>query len=373
MGQIPVILTLIVIAIYFETQTGGIFLNSRNLTNLVQQIVTIGTVSLAAVLVLLIGEIDLSLASVAYFAGGIMAVLSVNHHVAAGPAIILALLVGLLVGLINGVLVAIVRVPSFIVTLAGSIFYFGLLLHILSPNTSVAVLDPAILALQSNYLEPVVGIVLPLAIAALYALTVIRNRIRRERRGLKVTPWSRVVGELVLMFVLVIAVVAIFSNYLGVPLSAAILVGLILIFWLVMRFTTFGRHVYAVGGNAEAARRAGISVVGIRIAVFALASTLAAAGGILETSRQTAAQTQIDQTLLLNAIAAAVIGGVSLFGGRGSVWAVVLGALVIGSIANGLTLMSQPPDVQQIVEGAVLIVAVTADALLRRRSAISGR
>jgi D-xylose transport system permease protein len=141
---------------------------------------------------------------------------------------------------------------------------------------------------------------------------------------------------------------------------------LIALFWLIMTKTSFGRHVYAVGGSAEAARRAGINVVGIRMACFTLCSTLAAVGG-------TAVASQIDPVLLLNAIAAAVIGGVSLFGGRGSVWAVVLGALIIGSLVNGLALLSQGTDVSEMVEGVVLLIAVSVDALVRRAQQRTGR
>ncbi|HKD73994.1 MAG TPA: inner-membrane translocator, partial [Ktedonobacterales bacterium] len=148
---------------------------------------------------------------------------------------------------------------------------------------------------------------------------------------------------------------------------------LVLIVWMVLRFTTFGRHVYATGGNTEAARRAGINVVMVRVTVFALASMLAAAAGILESSREISAAAQVDPTLLLNAIAAAVIGGVSLFGGRGSPWAVFMGGLVIVGLLNGLSLRSASGDIQQMIEGAVLILAIMLDAVIRRRNAVSGR
>jgi D-xylose transport system permease protein len=148
-----------------------------------------------------------------------------------------------------------------------------------------------------------------------------------------------------------------------------LLIGLILAFFLVMRRTAFGLHIYAVGGNPEAARRAGVDIVRLRIIVFTLASTLAALGGIFQASRQLSATSAIDPTLVLNAIAAPVIGGVSLFGGRGSVWAVILGSLIVGSLLNGLALTGQGTDVEQMVECGVLLVAVIADALVRRRSA----
>ncbi|MGZ3584139.1 MAG: ABC transporter permease subunit, partial [Ktedonobacterales bacterium] len=159
-----------------------------------------------------------------------------------------------------------------------------------------------------------------------------------------------------------------FDNYLGVPLTTMIMIGIILVVWLITTKTAFGRHIYAVGGNAEASRRAGIKIVGLRVAIFAMASTLAAVGGILEVSREVSAPAQLDQTLLLNAIAAAVIGGVSLFGGRGSVWGVVLGALIVGSLINGLTLTGQPASVELMAEGVVLLVAVLIDTVVRRRS-----
>ncbi len=183
----------------------------------------------------------------------------------------------------------------------------------------------------------------------------------------------QVVLQIVVATVLVVGAVVVFQSYQGVPYAAAILFALIVLFWLIMTRTSFGRHVYAVGGSAEAARRAGINVVGIRIACFTLCSTLAAVGGILLASRGTAVASLIDPVLLLNAIAAAVIGGVSLFGGRGSVWAVVLGALIIGSLVNGLALQNQGTDVSEMVEGAVLLIAVTVDALVRRAQQRTGR
>jgi len=171
--------------------------------------------------------------------------------------------------------------------------------------------------------------------------------------------------------VLVEGAVVLFESYNGVPYTAAIVFGLIAIFWILLTKTSFGRHMYAVGGNAEAARRAGINVIYIRIMAFTLCSALAAVGGIILASRSLSVQSQVPATLLLDAIAAAVIGGVSLFGGRGSVWSIVLGMLIIGSLENGLDLKSQPVEVKEMIEGAVLLLAVTVDAVLRRIQARS--
>jgi D-xylose transport system permease protein len=369
LGQIPVFIGLIIIAIYFQIAGNGFFLTPQNLTNLVQQIITIAIVSLAAVLVLLIGEIDLSLAAVSALCGAFMGVLSARHDFPAWAAILVAILAGLVIGAINGFFISVLRMPSFIVTLAALIFYQGLLLAVLFPQTTLPIRDDAITNIAVTYLPEYLGIGIPVALAVIYSLSLVISRAARQRAGLPVMTVGQLVFRIGLVAVIVISLVTYFDNYLGVPLVAIILVALIITFWLITTRTRFGRHIYAVGGNAEAARRAGIRVVGLRIMIFSLASMLAAIGGILLASRQVSAASAIDQTLLLSAIAAAVIGGVSLFGGRGSVWAVVLGSLIVGSLENGLDLIGQSTAVKNMVEGVVLLVAVLIDALTRRRNA----
>jgi D-xylose transport system permease protein len=373
LGFIPVLMTLALITLYFQLTTSGVFLQARNLTNLTQQIVVISILSTAAVLVLLLGEIDLSLAAVAQACAAVMATLSVYQNWGAIAAILAALITGAVIGLINGFFIAVLRVPSFIVTLAGSIGYAGFLLLVLGRQTTLIVRDPVIRSLAPTYLNPVWGWGLPIALAALYAIGVWYERRKRLRAGLPVKHPTMIIAQIAAVFALVVLVVFLFQTYQGVPQSVMISLGIVVAFWLVLRKTPFGRHLYAVGGSEEAARRAGINVIGMKIAVFTLASTLAAIAGIMLTSRSTAVATQISSTLLLNAIAAAVIGGVSLFGGRGSVWAVILGALVIGSLDNGLDLLNQDQSVKNIVQGAVLVLAVTADALVRRANPVKGK
>jgi D-xylose transport system permease protein len=376
LGFIPVVLTLIVVVIYFSISTGGLFLKPENLSNLVQQIVTFGILGLGVIMVLLLGEIDLSIAAVSVYASVVMAVLAERHGVPPLVAMLAGLLAGALAGFINGIFVAIVRVPSFIVTLAASIFYSGLLLFLLAPQSTLIISNSFILAIAGtpvSFLPDYLGVGLPLIAVVLYAISLIVSYVRRRRAGLRTVSLLQVIVQIVVAALLVGGAVAIFESYHGVPYEAAILFGLIALFWLIMTKTSFGRHVYAVGGSAEAARRAGINVVAIRIVCFTLCSTLAAVGGIVFASYGTAVASQIDPTLLLNAIAAAVIGGVSLFGGRGSVWAVVLGALIIGSLVNGLALMNQSAAVSEMVEGVVLLIAVTVDALIRRAQQRTGR
>jgi D-xylose transport system permease protein len=305
-----------------------------------------------------------------------MAVLSERMGASALVAILLALLAGALVGFVNGVFVAILRVPSFIVTLAGSIGYAGLLLNLLNGQSTLIIRNNFIVAIAgtpTSFLPNSLGIGLPTIAVLLYVGSLILSYTRRKRAGLRTTALPQLIAQSVIAVILVEGAVILFQNYNGVPYSTALLFGLIALFWLIMTKTSFGRYVYAVGGNAEAARRAGINVVWIRIAAFTLCSTLAALGGIVAASRGLSVASQIQPTLLLDAIAAAVIGGVSLFGGRGSVWAVVLGALIIGSLENGLNLKSQGADIKEIVEGVVLLIAVTVDAVVRRLQARSGR
>ncbi len=370
LGVIPVVLAMVLIAGFFQIYSPGhIFLSPRNLTELIGQIITIGTLSLGAVLVLLIGEIDLSLAVVSALCGGVMGVLSARAGWSAPAAILGGLAAGIIIGLVNGFFVAVARMPSFIVTLAGLIGFQGLLLKILEPQTTLPIRDNFINSVSVAYLPDWLGFALPIAGLVLYVASQIYGRIVRQRNGLSLQPIGRFTLQIGIVSVLVLVILFLFESYQGVPVPAVILISLIVIFWLITTRTAFGRHIFAVGGNAEAARRAGISVVGLRVALFALASALAAVGGMLEASREFSAPAAPESTLLLDAIAAAVIGGVSLFGGRGSVWAVVLGSLIVGSLENGLDLIGQPAATKLMVEGAVLLVAVLADAVLRRRNA----
>ncbi len=368
LGQLPVFIGLILVAIIFQIASGGFFFLPENLSGLADQAVAYAVVGVAAVLVLLIGEIDLSLAAVAYFCGAVTGVLSVRQHWSAAEAIAAGILMGVAIGLVNGFFVAVLRMPSFIVTLAGLIFYQGALSHILQPQTTLQIFDPTIDGIEFYTLPTYVGILVPAVVLVIYAAFVLIGRARRQRAGLPAQSIPQLALQLGLPVVITALVVYAFDSFQGVPLPTVITVGVIVLFWLITTKTSFGRHIYAVGGNAEAARRAGIRIVGLRIAIFTLASTVAAVGGLLIIARGNSAPALVNQYLLLNAIAAAVIGGVSLFGGRGLVWGVVLGALIVGSLLNGLSLLNVGPDVVEMTEGGVLLAAVLVDAIARRRS-----
>jgi D-xylose transport system permease protein len=373
LGSLPVVFGLIAVWAYFQHANSN-FLSSGNLTNLMLQIASFGTISVGVVLVLLLGEIDLSVGYVSGLAAATMAVLNVKSDWPAVWAIVAGLAVGAGIGLLQGLWVTKLRVPSFVVTLAGFLAWQGALLHVLGETGSINVTDDTITALAGTFYSDAVGWALAALAIGATVLAVAMRRRRSRAAGLVGVPLRDDIFMVVVVSVGTIAAVAMFNDDRGVPLAVLIFVGFVVFFDFLTRRTVFGRHLFAVGGNAEAARRAGIRVDRVRTVVFVLASTMAAAGGILAASRLLAAnQSSGSGDILLNSIAAAVIGGTSLFGGRGSAWSALLGALVIGSIANGMDLIGQESDIKFMVTGAVLLVAATIDAVSRRGRQAAGR
>lgn len=376
LGFIPVLVTLIIIIVFFQIITNGLFFNTGNLTNLFLQNAQIGLVGLGGILVLLLGEIDLSMAAVSTLCGVVMGVLSERVGLPPWLSIPGGLLAGALAGFLNGYFIAVLRIPSFIVTLASSIAYSGLLITLLQGQATLLIQNSFISSIAgspASFFPDSLGIGLPTAAVLIYVIYRVLNYRRRASLGLRNPSLPQFLAYLIIPVVLVEGLVILFESNHGVPYSTGILFGAIILFWILLTKTSWGRHVYAVGGNKEAARRAGISIVAIQLSVFTLCSALAAVGGIIEASLTFSAQTQVSPFLLLNAIAAAVIGGVSLFGGKGSVWAIVLGMLIIGSLSNGLALKNLGTDALEIIEGLVLLAAVTADAVIRRLQMRTGR
>jgi D-xylose transport system permease protein len=373
LGSLPVIIGLIIIWTVFAVSEEN-FLTAGNLTNLMLQIAGLGIIATGVVMVLLLGEIDLSVGIVSGLAASVMAVLSVKQDWPGWAAIVAALLVGLGAGLFQGVFITFFRVPSFVVTLAGLLGFQGLLLYVLGDTGTINLTDSQILDLANTFYSDYVGWIIAIVLLVPYVLLTLNGYRRRFAAGLDAGPPILLGLRMAVVIAGVIVAVLIFNADRGVPLAVLIFIGIVILVDFVLRHTAFGRHVYAVGGNAEAARRAGISLSRIRLIVFASCSTLAAAGGVLLASRLFAVnQGSGGSDLLLNAIAAAVIGGVSLFGGRGTAWAALLGALVIGSISNGMDLMALDSDIKFMVTGAVLLLAVTVDATARRGRQQAGR
>jgi D-xylose transport system permease protein len=373
LGSLRVLILLAIVWAIFQSQESR-FLSSTNLVNLSLQITAVGLISVGVVLVLLLGEIDLSVGAVSGLCASIAAVLAVKHGWPAGAAILLAIGVGALIGTFQGFISTKFGIPTFVVTLAGLLGWQGAQLKVLG-ETGTVNLNPGLFTdLAGKFLSDSVGWIVAIAAIAAFAAAVISGRQRRVKTGLT-APTPLLIG----IRIGAVAVASLLAVYIvnqdrGVPIAALILVGFVAIFDFITRRTRFGRHIYAVGGNMEAARRAGINVFRVRVAVFALASSMAAVGGIMAASRLLAVnQSSGGSDLLLNAIAGPVIAGTSLFGGRGNVWSALLGALVIGSISNGMDLLAYTSATKFMVTGAVLLGAVVLDSAARMGRAASGR
>jgi D-xylose transport system permease protein len=373
LGALPVVLGLAVIWVIFWIANDR-FLTPENLTNLVLQTAATGTISVGVVLVLLLGEIDLSVGAVSGVTAAIMAVLNVKHGVPGWLAILAGLAAGAAIGAFQGFWVTRFRIPAFVVTLAGLLAWTGALLFVLGSTGTVNISDKAITGLANTFFIPLDAWLLAVVVVAVYTAAKLWERRRRTAAGLPVPPLQNLVTRVVILAVAALATAAVLAAGRGLPLALMIFGGLVVLTDLLIRRTRFGRHVLAVGGNAEAARRAGIQVNNVRLVVFTLASTLAAAGGILAASRLFAVnQSSGASDTLLNSIAAAVIGGTSLFGGRGSAYSALLGGLVIFSIDNGMNLLGVESNLKFVVTGTVLLLAATVDALSRRGRLAAGR
>jgi D-xylose transport system permease protein len=290
------------------------------------------------------------------------------------PSIAAAIAVGIALGAFQGLWITKLRVPSFVVTPAGLLAWQGALLYVLGGTGTINITNEGIIDLTATFFGPVISWALALGALGIYLLSVLLTRARRQAAGVPLASGFVVAFRFIALSIVVVGATAMFGRDRGLPLAAVILVGFVIFFDQLTRRTRWGRHLYAVGGNAEAARRAGISVDGIRLAVFTICSAMAAVGGVLAASRLLAVnQSSGGSDLLLNSIAAAVIGGTSLFGGRGSAWSALLGALVIGSISNGMDLLNVQSPVKFMVTGAVLLAAVTIDAVSRRGRVTAGR
>ncbi len=373
LGSLPVVVGLALIWFIFS-MVNPRFLSPGNLTNLMLQIAAMGTISAGLVLVLLLGEIDLSAGVVSGLSAAVMAILSVKHGWPAVPALLAGLATGAAVGTFHGLWITRLRVPSFVVTLAGFLGWQGALLHVLGETGTVNLLDDFIIRLAGTFFPPPAAWAVTLVALAVHCTVILTGRRGRAAAGLHVQPWRTDLMRLVVPSAVLVAATTVFTLDRGMPLAVVLFVGIVLVLDQMLWNSRFGRHTFAVGGNAEAARRAGIPVQRVRVLIYMLASMLAAAGGILAGSRLMAVnQSSGSGDVLLNAIAAAVIGGTSLFGGRGSAWSAVLGALVIGSISNGMDLLALSSSVKFMVTGGVLLVAASVDAISRKGRQASGR
>jgi D-xylose transport system permease protein len=377
LGPAPVVFALAVIVVYFS-QSAPNFFTAPNFNNIITQTAGTTMIAFGVVFVLLLGEIDLSVA----YVSGLCAVVAAEAQLPDGAhlpglvAIGLAVLTGLVIGAFQGSVVALVGVPSFVVTLAGFLMWQGVIIERVEESGAIIIQDSWINNTANYFFSHRAGWILAVILSAVYVVAVLSGYWANRRHGIRLRDPVLFGLRLVLPPALIFLVVAI-SNHderRGLPLALVIVMVALFALTYIAKRTTFGRHVYAVGGNAEAARRAGINVARIRILVFMIAGAMSALGGIILAARLNSVDlNQGGGTLLIDAIAAAVIGGTSLFGGRGEIRNALFGALVIKTIENGLNTKGYSQGIIFIVTGAILLFAVTLDAVARRLQAKSGR
>ncbi|MDQ0779854.1 D-xylose transport system permease protein [Streptomyces aurantiacus] len=378
LGALPAILGLIVLCVFFAALR-PVFLSELNFANLLTQGAGSIAIAMGLVFVLLLGEIDLSAGYASGVCAAVLAILLTDHgwpwYGAAGAAI----LTGTVIGLLLGLLVAKVGIPSFVVTLAAFLGFQGVVLMLLKEGTNISVRDETILAVANNNLSPALGWVLLAVSVGAYAAIQLRQNRNRRHRGLATAPLTLLavrIGGLAALGAIAVHLLnqersrnVIVDSLKGVPIVVPVIAVLLVAGTFLLQRTSFGLHIYAVGGNAEAARRAGINVSAIRISAFVICSSLAAVGGIIAASRGNSVDPNTGgSNVLLLAVGAAVIGGTSLFGGRGRVVDAVLGGMVVAVIQNGMGLMGYSSGVKYAVTGSVLLVAAGVDALSRRRA-----
>ncbi len=383
LGAIPAILGIVALVALFTALRPETFLTDRNIANLFTQALPVTILAMGLVFVLLLGEIDLSAGVTSGVCAAVMAKLIVDSGQPWYVAVLGAVVTGIVIGTAIGWLVAVIRIPSFVVTLALFLGLQGITLRLVGEGGTVPVRDDVIVALANKNMPVALGWALAAACAAGYAAVQLWRWRQQHSRGLSVKPLQMVVARVAVVAAALLGGTLLLSQdrapsplitLAGIPWGV-LLVGVLLIACtFVLGRTPYGRHVYAVGGNAEAARRAGVNVTRIRISVFMIASTLAAIAGIVAASRLNSVTPSSGAgNDLLYAVGAAVIGGTSLFGGRGKARDAVLGGLVIAIIDNGLGLLGTKAYLNFLITGSVLLLAASIDALARRRRSSAGR
>jgi D-xylose transport system permease protein len=346
-----------------ETHPYGLFLDPINFTKLLKQTAVTGILAVGMLMIIVAGQIDLSVGSVVGFAGG-MAAMTQGWGLV--PSLLMAIVIGLIIGAIHGSLVAYMNIPAFIVTLGGLLAWRGVVLWRMK-GVTVTVELPVFRSIGEGFVAPVAGIVLAVvAIAALIFFTLRRNSARR-RHGLKVSGGGATVARIVIPSVVIAVFIYMMNTQGGVPIPVFVFLAVALVGAFLTQNTTFGRYLYAVGGNPDAARLSGISLRRHILLAFCIMGVLAGLGALVYTARNGSAAGDAGSLMELDAIAACVIGGTSLMGGRGTVFGACLGALIMASLDNGMSLLDVQNEVQMIVKGAVLVAAVGFDMLGRKR------
>ncbi|MEU1407148.1 sugar ABC transporter permease [Streptomyces sp. NPDC005728] len=375
LGSLPVVLGLAIICIIFQVLNSE-FLSAQNISNITVTMVGTGMISVGIVFVLLLGEIDLSVGSISGAASALAAVLTVNQGWPEWVAVLVAIAVGAAIGSLHGFFFAVLGAPAFAVTLAGLLFWLGFMLKVLGEDGTINLDSDGLIGKLTTYTFTDVAAAYGLAVVvvALFFVSSFLGNRRREAAGVPSRPLSDTILRTALLAVVSFAGAYMYNQYKGLPLATVIFLAFLVGTDFVLRRTSYGRKIFALGGSVEASRRAGINVTAVRISVFAISGGFAAIGGLFLASKIASAnQSAGTGDLLMNAIAAAVIGGTSLFGGRGRTWNALLGVLVIVSIQYGLQLESIAEPVKYMITAAVLLTTVVIDSITRKTQKTAGR
>jgi D-xylose transport system permease protein len=355
---------LVLIWLFFHWQTGSVFLTSRNLSNLMLQTSVTGIIAVGMLMVIISGNIDLSVGSLLALAGGVGAICLTNLGYGLLPSILIAIAVGVFIGFFQGLLTAYASIPAFIVTLGGLLAWRGAIKGI-SQSETVAITDANFKAIGQSYVAPQIGwVIAAIAIAAVLYGAMRRAKVKKEY-GLGGSIGSEL-GVALLPVAGIVAFIFVMNDYAGIPVPVLIYLAVALFGFFITNNTTFGRYIYAIGGNAEAARLSGINNKMVILKVFALLGAFTGIAALIYTARVASASPDAGTLLELDAIAACVIGGTSLMGGRGTVFGASLGALIMASLDNGMSLLNYADYTQEIIKGSILVVAVGADMIGRK-------
>ncbi|MFD5137577.1 sugar ABC transporter permease [Streptomyces sp. NPDC058378] len=375
LGSIPVVIGLLIICVVFQSLNSE-FLSAKNVSDIAVTMVATGMMAVGIIFVLLLGEIDLSVGSVSGVAGAVVAVLSVTHGVNEWLAVLIAIASGAIIGAIHGFFFARIGAPAFAVTLAGLLFWLGFMLQLLGDTGTINLDSDGVIGKLTTYYFTDVAAAYGLAAVAVigYFLSAFLDTRRREAAGVPSRPLVDIVVRTAILALFSFGAAFMFNQYRGLPLALVLFLVVLVGTDFVLRRTAYGRKIFALGGSVEASRRAGINVTAIRISVFSIAGTFAAIGGLFWASKIAAAnQGSGGGDLLMNVIAAAVIGGTSLFGGRGRTWNALLGVMVIVSIQYGLALEGIATPINYMITGAVLLITVVIDSISRKTQKTAGR
>ncbi len=356
---------LVLIWLFFHWLTGSIFLTPRNLSNLMLQTSVTGIIAVGMLMVIVSGNIDLSVGSLLAFAGGVAAICLTSLGYGIVPSILAAIAVSVAVGFFQGFLTAYGSIPAFIVTLGGLLAWRGAIKGI-SQSETVPINDPAFKDIGQSYIDPNVGWVLAIVAVALVLFLAFRRVRTQKEHGTENVSLGTELAKAILPIAGIIGFIYIMNKYAGVPIPVMIFLAVALIGFFITNNTTFGRYVYAIGGNAEAARLSGINNKLVVLKVFGLLGAFVGIASVIYTARVASASPDAGTLLELDAIAACVIGGTSLMGGRGTVFGACLGALIMASLDNGMSLLNLQDFIQELIKGSILVAAVGLDMIGRK-------